>query len=325
MVGGLAELGSLRDPDRLKPWLVSVAANEARQACRRQRRRALVEIDVDPPPPEASPATRPTGPPRSTSRLPFATSLPTSVPSSPSATRRVSTRQRSPRLPADRPRPSAGGSPASSRTCGGSSPMPELDRLRRAAHSRGPRLRRSCGDERGRHGGRSPRRSAATPAVSSPGSVSRCRCRPRSLISAALLARAARLVGWGQERRGPAHVARAGPRADSSSSNATPRRRRPERSPSGQRGRHGDRGRLGGDVRDLGEGRGRRPDARSRRQAPSTRCTTRASPEGGPSAARTTPTGSSARSGGHIGWRTPTGPGRAPGPERCGTPATRRR
>ena len=41
------KLGSLRDPDRLKPWLVSVAANEARQACRRQRRRAVVEIDVD--------------------------------------------------------------------------------------------------------------------------------------------------------------------------------------------------------------------------------------------------------------------------------------
>lgn len=43
------KLGSLRDPDRLKPWLVSVTANEARQACRRQRRRAVVEIDVDPP------------------------------------------------------------------------------------------------------------------------------------------------------------------------------------------------------------------------------------------------------------------------------------
>ena len=40
------KLGSLRDPERLKPWLISVAANEARQACRRQRRRAVVEIDV---------------------------------------------------------------------------------------------------------------------------------------------------------------------------------------------------------------------------------------------------------------------------------------
>jgi RNA polymerase sigma factor (sigma-70 family) len=33
------KLGSLRDPQRLRQWLVSVAANEARQACRRQRHR----------------------------------------------------------------------------------------------------------------------------------------------------------------------------------------------------------------------------------------------------------------------------------------------
>jgi RNA polymerase sigma-70 factor, ECF subfamily len=40
------KLGSLRDPDRLKSWLVSVAANEARQICRSQRRRAIVELDL---------------------------------------------------------------------------------------------------------------------------------------------------------------------------------------------------------------------------------------------------------------------------------------
>jgi RNA polymerase sigma-70 factor, ECF subfamily len=40
------KLGSLRDPERLKPWLVAVAANEARQLCRRQRSRAVVQIDV---------------------------------------------------------------------------------------------------------------------------------------------------------------------------------------------------------------------------------------------------------------------------------------
>lgn len=40
-------LGTLRDPSRLRPWLVSVAANEARQGCRRARRRAVTEIDVD--------------------------------------------------------------------------------------------------------------------------------------------------------------------------------------------------------------------------------------------------------------------------------------
>jgi RNA polymerase sigma-70 factor, ECF subfamily len=40
------KLGSLRDPDRLRPWLVSVAANEARQLLRRQRRRSVVELSV---------------------------------------------------------------------------------------------------------------------------------------------------------------------------------------------------------------------------------------------------------------------------------------
>lgn len=40
------KLGTLRDPERLKSWLVSVAANEARQACRRQRRWNVVQLDV---------------------------------------------------------------------------------------------------------------------------------------------------------------------------------------------------------------------------------------------------------------------------------------
>jgi RNA polymerase sigma-70 factor (ECF subfamily) len=40
------KLGSLRDPDRLGPWLVAIAANEARQLCRRQRRFSVVKIDV---------------------------------------------------------------------------------------------------------------------------------------------------------------------------------------------------------------------------------------------------------------------------------------
>ena len=40
------KLGTLRDPDRLRPWLISVAANEARQLLRRQRRHVVVEIDV---------------------------------------------------------------------------------------------------------------------------------------------------------------------------------------------------------------------------------------------------------------------------------------
>jgi len=40
------KLSSLRDPDRLRPWLVSVAANEARQLLRRQRRRTVVELSL---------------------------------------------------------------------------------------------------------------------------------------------------------------------------------------------------------------------------------------------------------------------------------------
>jgi RNA polymerase sigma-70 factor, ECF subfamily len=40
------KLGSLRDTDRLRPWLVSIAANEARQLIRRRRRRTVVELAV---------------------------------------------------------------------------------------------------------------------------------------------------------------------------------------------------------------------------------------------------------------------------------------
>jgi RNA polymerase sigma factor (sigma-70 family) len=40
------KLSSLRDPERLRPWLMAVAANEARQILRRQRRHQVVEIDV---------------------------------------------------------------------------------------------------------------------------------------------------------------------------------------------------------------------------------------------------------------------------------------
>jgi RNA polymerase sigma factor (sigma-70 family) len=43
------KLGSLRDPERLRPWLVSVAANEARQLLRSRHRRQIAEIRVRPP------------------------------------------------------------------------------------------------------------------------------------------------------------------------------------------------------------------------------------------------------------------------------------
>jgi len=54
-------LGSLRDPERLRPWLMSVAANEARQLVRGRHRRQVREISLsDPtsPPADAGLATR---------------------------------------------------------------------------------------------------------------------------------------------------------------------------------------------------------------------------------------------------------------------------
>lgn len=40
-------IGSLRDPAQVRAWLVAIAANEARQALRRQRRRTVVDISPD--------------------------------------------------------------------------------------------------------------------------------------------------------------------------------------------------------------------------------------------------------------------------------------
>ncbi len=40
------KLASLRDPDRLRPWLFAVAANEARKVLKREHRRGVREIDV---------------------------------------------------------------------------------------------------------------------------------------------------------------------------------------------------------------------------------------------------------------------------------------
>ena len=41
------KLRTLRDPSRLRPWLVSVAANEARQLIRRRGRRAVREVAME--------------------------------------------------------------------------------------------------------------------------------------------------------------------------------------------------------------------------------------------------------------------------------------
>ena len=40
------KLGSLRDAEKLRPWLVTVAANEARQMVRRQQRDRVVPLEV---------------------------------------------------------------------------------------------------------------------------------------------------------------------------------------------------------------------------------------------------------------------------------------
>lgn len=41
------KLGSVRDPERLKPWLMRVAVNEAKHLMRRRRRRTEVEAATD--------------------------------------------------------------------------------------------------------------------------------------------------------------------------------------------------------------------------------------------------------------------------------------
>lgn len=43
-------IGTLRDPGRLRPWLISIAANQARQFQRRERRRRVVQIHLLPAP-----------------------------------------------------------------------------------------------------------------------------------------------------------------------------------------------------------------------------------------------------------------------------------
>jgi RNA polymerase sigma factor (sigma-70 family) len=42
------KLGSIHQPDRLRPWLISVAVNQARDLMRKRRRRSEVEVIADP-------------------------------------------------------------------------------------------------------------------------------------------------------------------------------------------------------------------------------------------------------------------------------------
>ncbi len=41
------KLGSVREPERLRPWLISIAVNEAKQLLRKRRRRAEIEVATD--------------------------------------------------------------------------------------------------------------------------------------------------------------------------------------------------------------------------------------------------------------------------------------
>jgi len=49
-------LASLRQPERIRSWLVAISANEARQLVRRAKRREIVEISSLPPEPVNDPA-----------------------------------------------------------------------------------------------------------------------------------------------------------------------------------------------------------------------------------------------------------------------------
>ncbi len=50
------KLHTIRDPERLRPWLISIAVNEARQLSRRRRRGRVLEISVAQDPAATTPA-----------------------------------------------------------------------------------------------------------------------------------------------------------------------------------------------------------------------------------------------------------------------------
>lgn len=49
-------LSSLRDPERVRSWLVAICANEARQLVRQAKRRQVIELNDRPPQPISDPA-----------------------------------------------------------------------------------------------------------------------------------------------------------------------------------------------------------------------------------------------------------------------------
>ena len=52
------KMDTVRDPERLRPWLISIAVNEARQLARRRRRGRVLEISVARDPSATTPGTR---------------------------------------------------------------------------------------------------------------------------------------------------------------------------------------------------------------------------------------------------------------------------
>ncbi len=140
------KLHSLRDPDRVRPWLLSVTANEARQIVRR-RRGPVIEIDVEA-------AGDPRGDPsdgieRLDLRRALAHLSPTTEPCSPCTTSSTSARTSSGRPSARRrPRP-VHACPGPWIASGRSSAMAERDRFERdlgtpSAPMRRMRRRRSA-------------------------------------------------------------------------------------------------------------------------------------------------------------------------------------
>ncbi|MGD8485614.1 MAG: RNA polymerase sigma factor [Chloroflexota bacterium] len=57
------KLESMRQPERLRPWLVAIAVNETRQLMRKRHRRSQIEVAVDPSdrPGGVDPSDRPGG------------------------------------------------------------------------------------------------------------------------------------------------------------------------------------------------------------------------------------------------------------------------
>ena len=118
------KLHSLRDPDRVRPWLLAVTTNEARQLVRR-RHGPVVEIDVTlPGDAREDPST---GIERVDLRRALATSRRTIVRSSPCATSSTSDRTSSGLPSAPRRPPPACASRGSSTASGRSSAMAERD------------------------------------------------------------------------------------------------------------------------------------------------------------------------------------------------------